>query len=149
MKINFYFSIVLIGVLISYIYVLIPTCSSQIEPILDEVVVIKERGWAEIIAKEFERSEVEVTLYNKTRVDILTPRLAIEVDWAEKFCEGYGQAKYYGKVTDRQPMLILLKDDELDIKYIDRAVVLCDDIKVLVYDTKDRKWERVGDPPRR
>jgi len=148
MKINFYFSIVLIGVLLSYIYMLMPTYSSQIEPILDEAVVIKERGWAEVIAKEFKDANVEVTLYNKTRVDILTPRLAIEVDWAEKFCEGYGQAKYYGKVTNRRPLLILLKDDEEDIKYVDRAVALCDDIRLLVYNVTNKTWERIGDPPR-
>lgn len=50
----------------------------------------------------------EQTLSNGTRVDCLTDRLAIEVDFAHKWAESIGQAMNYAAATGKQPAVILI-----------------------------------------
>lgn len=52
--------------------------------------------------------EQERSLPNGTRVDCLTDRLAIEIDWTHKWAEAIGQALLYSASTDRQPAVILI-----------------------------------------
>lgn len=59
--------------------------------------------------------------------DLLTKELAIEVDWAEKWAEGIGQALYYGLCFKRQPAVILLiKDPEQDESKVARCRKVCE-----------------------
>ena len=61
------------------------------------------------------------TFNDKTRVDCLTPTLAVEIDFANKWAECIGQALYYGKMTNRQPACVLIMENpEKDTKYLNR-----------------------------
>ena len=64
----------------------------------------------------------EFVLPGRSRVDILTSTLAVEVDWVKKWPEAIGQAVYYGLVTERQPaILLLLRNKPSEPKYLERA----------------------------
>ena len=64
---------------------------------------------------------IEYKLNDKTRVDCLTPTLAVEVDFANKWAECIGQALYYSKMTNRQAACVLIMENpEKDTKYLNR-----------------------------
>lgn len=52
--------------------------------------------------------EQERVLPNGTRVDCLTERLAIEVDWTHKWAEAIGQSMLYSAATKKLPGIILV-----------------------------------------
>ena len=84
-----------------------------------------ERSEAERLAPKY-NAEVEVVLWDNTRVDLVNETYAIEVDWAAKYAQGIGQALYYSLVTNLKPGLILLvRDKDKDRKYIYRAQSVC------------------------
>lgn len=67
----------------------------------------------------------EHRLNDDCRVDILTGKNAIEVDWSHKWAEGIGQALYYGAITHRKPTVLLLVDLEKDSRFINRCHTVC------------------------
>lgn len=68
----------------------------------------------------------ERQLWDRTRVDILTPELAVEVDWAPKHAEAIGQSVWYAINTDRQAgVCLLVKDSVAEAKYIYRCKAVC------------------------
>ncbi|MCW8994258.1 MAG: hypothetical protein OQK77_00435, partial [Psychromonas sp.] len=69
--------------------------------------------------------EVEVRLSDGSRCDIVTDTHAIEVDYAYKLTEGYGQALLYSSLTGKTPgvLLILEGRQSYDI-YIERILRL-------------------------
>lgn len=70
--------------------------------------------------------KVEHRLWDQTRVDILTDKEAIEIDFARKWAEAIGQAKYYAYVTGKDPAIILLITDRTrDGNYIYRCQTVC------------------------
>lgn len=81
---------------------------------------LHETQWCEKIAKAL-NGTVEHRLSDGTRVDILLPRYAIEVDWACKWAESIGQALYYGMRTDRKAVSLLLIEDDSDQRFIERC----------------------------
>ena len=74
-------------------------------------------------------AELEVRLWDGTRVDLLNDEYAIEVDWAGssgKWAEAIGQSLYYAELTNRKPGIILLvKDIERERRYIYRCQTVC------------------------
>lgn len=63
----------------------------------------------------------EYKLDDKTRVDCLTDKLAVEFDFAPKWAECIGQALYYGQKTNRTPACVLIMENpEKDLKYLKR-----------------------------
>jgi hypothetical protein len=77
------------------------------------------------LAPKYE-AEVEVRLWDDTRVDLLSERYAIEVDWAPKWAESIGQALYYAELTRKQPaILLLIKDDANERHFVYRAQTVC------------------------
>ncbi len=64
---------------------------------------------------------VEYRLEDGTRVDILTHRRAIEIDWGNNWAEGVGQSIYYSTQTARPPMVILLARSSNWKRYHDRV----------------------------
>lgn len=63
----------------------------------------------------------EYVLSDKARVDCLTPTLAVEFDFANKWAECIGQALYYGRQTNRQAACVLIMErGEKDLKYLKR-----------------------------
>lgn len=65
---------------------------------------------------------MEYVLPDGARVDCLTATQAVEFDWAKKWAEGYGQAKYYGAVTGRRGVVVLIVGPD-DGRYIERLQV--------------------------
>jgi len=65
--------------------------------------------------------QIEYKLNDKTRVDCLTEKDAVEFDFAPKWHECIGQALYYGQKTKRTPACVLIMErGEKDIKYLRR-----------------------------
>jgi hypothetical protein len=52
--------------------------------------------------------KTEVRMANGTRADCLSARLAIEVDWADKWHQALGQAMSYSASTGHAPAIILV-----------------------------------------
>lgn len=70
--------------------------------------------------------KLEHRLWDGTRVDILTDEYAIEIDFAPKWAEAIGQAKYYAYVTGKKPAVILLiKDMKREGDYVYRLQTVC------------------------
>lgn len=63
----------------------------------------------------------EVVQDDKTRIDCLTSHYAIEYDFANKWAEGIGQALHYGRMTGKQPGLVLIVESLNDCKYVERT----------------------------
>ena len=85
-------------------------------------------------------AEVEVRLWDLTRVDMLTKEYAIEVDWAPKWAEGIGQALYYAQVTGKKPgVILLIKDIKKEARFVYRLQIVAAkyDIKVWLEKVED------------
>ena len=79
----------------------------------------------------------EVITDDGTRIDILTDKYAIEVDFAHKWYEGVGQASHYAVKTGKLPMVYLIIEDPLnDAKYYNRCRAVCERLMIYV----DGKW---------
>lgn len=64
---------------------------------------------------------MEYELNDKARVDCLTKRYAVEVDFAPKWAECIGQSLYYGISTKHKPAcLLIIEDKEKDVKFYER-----------------------------
>lgn len=68
----------------------------------------------------------EYVLPDGARVDCLTDTLAVEFDWAKKWAEGYGQAKYYAAATGRRGMVVLIVGPK-DGRYLRRLKLAAGD----------------------
>lgn len=63
----------------------------------------------------------EVRLNDKTRIDCLTDKYAVEFDFAPKWHECIGQALYYGQKTNKIPTCVLITENpQKDAKYVKR-----------------------------
>lgn len=77
------------------------------------------------LAPKYE-AETEVRLWDGRRVDMVTPTHAIEVDWAAKWTQGFGQAASYAIETGKAPGLVLLvRDYKADARFIYQARAAC------------------------
>ena len=90
-----------------------------------------EPKWSKWIASEMGENHVaEHRLPDGTRVDVLGPKVAWEVEWCSKgkVYEAVGQALYYRAVSDREGGVILLmgkKPLKQEITYLLRCTVAC------------------------
>lgn len=65
--------------------------------------------------------QAEVMLPDKARVDCVTDKFAVEVDFAVKWAESLTQALYYALMLDKEPgILIIVEDYEKDKIFLDR-----------------------------
>lgn len=90
---------------------------------------LSEDEWvAELIASGDLSGEPQHRLPDGTRVDLLTPDVAYEVEWCDrtKVYEAFGQAIYYASSTNRDPGVILLRrrGDEKSEKAYMMALVM-------------------------
>ena len=60
----------------------------------------------------------EYELSDKTRVDCLTDKYAIEFDFANKKYEAVGQALHYGIMTGKTPKVVLILDKKFEKKQL-------------------------------
>ena len=92
-----------------------------------------EREACERLAPKY-GAEVEVVLWDLTRVDLLTDTEAIECDWPEKHYEAVGQATWYSIVTGKAPaVLLLVKDAKKEARHIYRATAICERLGIKLY----------------
>jgi hypothetical protein len=71
------------------------------------------------------KGEIEVVLHDKTRVDCLTDKYAIEVDWARKWAEGVGQSIYYAEMTNKKPAIaLIMADTDADERHYKRLSIV-------------------------
>lgn len=79
-------------------------------------------------------AQMEVTLRDGTRVDLLNATHAIEIDYARKWAEGCTQALHYAHLTGKRPGLILLvTDKKSDWKAAVRAAFICGKYGITLY----------------
>ena len=64
--------------------------------------------------------KVEVRMPDDTRCDVITATHAIEVEFAEKWCEGIGQALWYSFQTNKKAGIVMILRNEKDRKYLIR-----------------------------
>lgn len=78
----------------------------------------------------------EFYLRDKTVADCMTKHYAIEVEFAEKFYQGIGQALHYSIVSGRKPAVYLIIENRKDYRYLDRLERIAEkyDIKVFYYE---------------
>lgn len=76
---------------------------------------------------------VEHRLWDETRVDLISDEYAVEVDFPEKWAECIGQALYYGHVTDRQPVCLLLVASPADDHFVYRCQTVCEAHDILLW----------------
>ena len=81
-----------------------------------------ERYYQQKLCKKL-NGKMEVRLPDKTRVDCLTNKYAIEVDWAKKWAEGIGQSLYYAYMTGKKPAVALIcgKKDKRYLKRLNKV----------------------------
>ena len=63
---------------------------------------------------------MEYKLDDAARVDCLTDKYAVEVDFAPKWSECIGQAVYYAKKTNRKPACLLILEKPDDVRFLYR-----------------------------
>jgi len=86
---------------------------------------LTELQHAKTLAPKY-NAQVEVSLWDGTRVDLLNDEYAIEIDWAPKWKESIGQSLYYALVTNKKPaVLLLVKRGEKDKDHIYRCQTVC------------------------
>lgn len=66
------------------------------------------------------KGETEVVLPDRTRADVVTDSHAIEIEFAAKWCEGFGQSLWYGFQLQKKAGLVLILEDEKDRRFLVR-----------------------------
>jgi len=87
-----------------------------------------ERHEVERIAEKY-NLRYEVTLSDRTRVDLVSMHYAIEVDWAAKWAEAIGQSLFYAEMTGRKPGIVLIRKSDMTLltfnRYATRCLLVC------------------------
>ncbi len=82
---------------------------------------------------------MEYVLKDRTRVDCLTDKYAIEVDFAKKWAESIGQSLYYAHMTNRKPAVGFIMNSKKDKRYFKRLNTIAQEyaIKIFIIEKKD------------
>ncbi len=62
----------------------------------------------------------EVRLEDNTRVDCLTAKYAVEVDFAKNWAQAIGQSLHYATVKRKKPGVVLILSSKKDERFVDR-----------------------------
>lgn len=79
---------------------------------------------------------MEVVLADRTRVDCLTNKYAIEVDFAKKWAQSVGQSLYYAKMTGKKPAIALIIDKKKEKRFVKRVRVLTSQYGITLFQIK-------------
>ena len=80
------------------------------------------------------RGKTEVKLPDGARVDCLTDRYAVEVDFANKVFEGVGQSLYYALKTGKRPgVVVIVERLRHDRKNVKRLMDLAKEYDIAVW----------------
>ena len=83
----------------------------------------------------------EVKLSDNTRIDCLTDEYAIEFDFASKWAEAIGQSLHYSYMTNKKAGIVLIVENDDDVKYVDRIKPLCEKHNITLWQTHPPKKE--------
>jgi len=118
---KYIFTFALAGI-ISILMYFFPEYFEEFKTPTTKVMVKKELS--EYKEKDFVRDNcqglIEYKLPDKTRIDCLTEEYAIEFDYAKKWAESIGQAKYYAQKTGKKPAVAIIMKSPQDELYIKR-----------------------------
>lgn len=70
--------------------------------------------------------DIEFVLGDRTRIDCLTEKYAIEFDFAPKWAEALGQSLHYAYSTGRDPAIYLILESKKDMRFVKILMPLCD-----------------------
>ncbi len=89
--------------------------------------------------------ETEITLSDRTRVDVMTETHVFEVDFAAKWAESIGQSLHYQGMTGKQAGVLLVMKGYHDDRFLDRlmGVAAKHGIDVWVWDYLNNTCEKV------
>ena len=76
---------------------------------------------------------MEYKLKDKTRVDCLTSKYAVEFDFGTKWAESIGQSLYYAQMTNKIPAIGLILEQPSDYKYYSRILHLCKNLGIELF----------------
>lgn len=76
---------------------------------------------------------MEYRLPDSTRVDCLTDKYAVEVDYAKKWAEAIGQSLYYALRTGRKPGVVLIMEKSKDVRYLKRLNMVAERYGIRVW----------------
>ena len=118
---NSYFTYIFIYILIT---LMIASCSSR-------SIKYNERYYQSKLCKTL-NGKMEYVLKDKTRVDCLTNKYAIEVDFAKKWAESVGQSLHYAHMTQKKPAIGLIVSKR-DNRFLKRLQVISDKFDIKIY----------------
>ena len=104
-----------------YSYVLCTLQGLFLACCLSEVQAAPKTGseaWYQKIWCEGKNGQLEYKLNNSSRADCLTPKYAIEMDFAHKWHEAIGQSLSYAKKTKRKAGIVLILRSEKDRAFL-------------------------------
>jgi len=77
---------------------------------------------------------MEQSLLDRTRIDCLTKKYAIEVEFSKKWAEGVGQALYYAEMTHTKPAIgLIVRDNRKDMGHLKRLQVLTNKYHIKIF----------------
>jgi len=80
-----------------------------------------EPAWSKALAEMID-GEAEYRLRDRSRVDVLTDKHAIEVDWLDKWHQGIGQSLHYSYLSGKDPVLAIgLKEENYNKDKLEMA----------------------------
>jgi len=91
-----------------------------------------EADYIKAAAKTYVGAKTEVRMPNGTIADIITPDLAIEVEFAPKWAESIGQALSYAHTTGKEPCVLLLLREPKDTRFVRRILPVAKRVNVTV-----------------
>lgn len=107
--------------------------------LLSESVLANEAQEVRRLAPLYNAIGTEVIQWDSTRIDMVTSRYAIEVDWAPKWAEAIGQSLYYSLVSGLDPGIILLvKNMKKEARYVYRCQTVCTKYGITLFVEKVR-----------
>jgi hypothetical protein len=80
----------------------------------------KNEAYYQAIAAKQLSGDIEVTMGDRTRCDIVTKTHAIEVDFKQKWGEAIGQSLNYAFQTDKRAGIVLIVESKNDLRELIR-----------------------------
>jgi len=77
--------------------------------------------------------QMEIVLTDRSRIDCLTDKYAIEVDFAKKWAESIGQALYYAYMTKKKPAIGLIINLQKEKRYLKRIEPMCKKYNITLF----------------
>lgn len=98
-----------------------------------------EAYYQKVAAKKY-NAEMEVSMPDGTRCDLVTKAHAIEVDFADKWGEAIGQSLNYAFQTNKRAGILLILEKKTDEKHLIRVQSIIEHFKLPIDVLAIRAW---------